>query len=268
MADMSQIITSRKSGPLKILAYGPEGMGKTRFAAFSTKPIFLCAENGLSAPDLQNCPAFPAPDNWDDCMAAVEWARTEKHEYRTFVIDSLDWIYQLAKTDVCLKMNMTIEKFEDFGRGEKYTFDYWVKLNAALDALQEERGMHVIAIAHSGTKVFQNPEGEDFVRYQLALADKASDRWKQWPDFLLFLSQEIFTKKGKDERKHKGEIGVHKIFTSRTAAYDAKSRILLPESIAYETVNPWRAFSAAVREATAPKPELATTTKTPKTEAA
>lgn len=262
MADMSKIVTARKTGPLKILAYGPEGVGKTRFAAFSSKPIFLCAEKGLTAPDLLDVPTFPAPDNWEDSLAAIEWARTAQHDYRTFVIDSADWLYRLAKADVCIKQSMTLEKFEDYGRGEKYTFEHWARLIEALDALQRDRGMHVVVLAHSSTKLFQSPSSEDFMRYQLALSDKASELWKQWPDFLLFMSQEIFSRKSKEARTHKGEIGNHQIFTSKTAAFDAKSRIRLPDTIPYETENPWRAFNAAVREATAPKPVAIATAST------
>lgn len=255
MADMTKIVTSRKSGPLKILAYGPEGVGKTRFAAFSTKPLFLCAEKGLSAPDLLDVPTFPAPESYDDCLAAIDVAKRTNHGHRTFVIDSLDWLYRLIRAEVCLQQKMTVEKFEEYGRGEKHTFDYWVRLIAALDDLQATTGMHVIAIAHSSTKLFQSPMSEaDFMRYQLALSEKASDLWKQWPDFLLFMSQEIFSRKTKEQRTAKGEIGGHHIFTTKTAAFDAKSRIPLPEAIPYETENPWRAFNAAVREAVAPKP--------------
>lgn len=268
MADMSKIVTERKNGPLKILAYGPEGVGKTRFGAFANRPIFLCAENGLSAPDLKSVPAFPAPENWADVMAAIEHLRTTEHGYKTLVVDSIDWLYQFAKSDVCIREKMSISQFEEYGRGEKFAFDYWIKLMRALDALQESRGMHVIALAHSSMKVFQNPQGEDFMRYQLALADKACERWKQWPDFLLFMSQEIFTKKTKDDKGSKGIIGDHQIFTSRTAAFDAKSRVRLPESIPYDTANPWSAFSGAVREAvTPPKQEASVDQSTNQTAA-
>ena len=248
MADMTKIVTERARGPLKILAYGPEGVGKTRFGAFSIKPIFLCAENGLSAPDLKGVPAFPAPDTWSDVLDAVKYLTTAQHDHKTLVVDSLDWLHQHARAAVCKRENMSPSQYEDYGRGEKHAFELWVQLMAALNELQEKRGMHVVMLAHSAMETFQNPQGEDFVRYQLALSKKAAERWKQWPDFLLFMSQEMFTKKSKDDKAAKGIIGDYRIFTTRSAAYDAKNRINLPTEIAYETANPWQPFIAAVKE--------------------
>jgi len=260
MADMTKIVTERSNGPLKILAYGPEGVGKTRFGAFSAKPIFLCAEKGLSAPDLKSTPAFPAPDGWADVLAAVEYLHTNEHSYKTLVIDSLDWLHQHVRAEVCRRENMSPSQYEDYGRGEKHAQELWIALARALDTLQERRSMHIIVLAHSSMETFQNPQGEDFVRYQLALSKKAAERWKQWPDFLLFLSQEMFTKKNKDDKSSKGIIGEHRIFTTRSAAYDAKNRIHLPEEIPYETENPWRPFAAAVREILAPSKQEPQTT--------
>jgi hypothetical protein len=257
MADMTKIVTERTRGPLKILAYGPEGVGKTRFGAFSIKPIFLCAENGLSAPDLRGVPSFPAPDSWSDAIDAIKYLTTAQHDHKTLVVDSLDWLHQHARAAVCKRENMSPSQYEDYGRGEKHAFELWVQLMAALAELQEKRGMHVIMLAHSSMETFQNPQGEDFVRYQLALSKKAAERWKQWPDFLLFMSQEMFTKKSKDDKSSKGIIGDYRIFTTRSAAFDAKNRINLPSEIAYETVNPWRPFIDAVKEvhqAAAPAP--------------
>lgn len=225
----------------------------TRFGAFSPKPIFLCAENGLSAPDLRDVASFPAPDSWADVLAAVEFLRASEHDFKTFVIDSLDWLHKLVKEDVCQSNGMTAAKFEDFGRGEKIAFDHWVKLMTALDELQATRGMHLIALAHSTLKNFPNPQGEDFMRYQLALTDKAADRWKQWPDYLLFMSQELFTKQKESGSKARGVIGEHMFYTTRAAAFDAKNRIGLAPEIPYTTDNPWRPFAAAVREITVPK---------------
>ena len=249
MADMTKIITERKGGPLKVVVYGPEGAGKSRFGAFSTKPIFLCSENGLSAPDLKDVPSFPAIDGWADVFGAIEHLKTADHGYRTLVIDSIDWLYQYVKSQVMGANRMTASDYDDYGRGDKFAFDEWVKLTNALDDLQSTKGMHVIVIAHSGQETFQNPQGDDFVRFQLALTKKAADRWKQWPDFLLFMSQEIFTKKTKSDKAFKGVVGEHRIYTSRTAAFDAKNRVNLPAEIAYDTANPFLPFAQAVKEA-------------------
>lgn len=252
MADMTKIQATRKNSPFKIVVYGPEGVGKTRFAAFSNKPIFLCAENGLSGPDLRDVPAFPAPENWADVLSAIKFLRETQHDYRTFVIDSLVWLADLIRAHVREKEKLSLSEYDSYGLGEKFALHYWKQLTAELDALQAASGMHVVAIAHSTPEVFRNPQGDDFARFQLALPNKAAERWKQWPDFVLYMSQEIFTKKSKDDKVVKGVVGGYRIYTARTAAFDAKNRINLPAEIEYETENPWRPFAQAVRDVLAP----------------
>jgi 5'-3' exonuclease len=269
MADMTKIVSERGSAALKILTYGTEGSGKTRFGACAPKPIFLCAENGLSAPDLRNIPSFPAPDSWDDAVAATEYLKTADHPYKTYVIDSLDWLYRHVKAFVCAREKMSPADYESYGRGDKFAFDLWVQFIDALDSLQAARGMHIIAIAHSTNETVANPLGEDYARFQLALPKKTAERWKQWPDYLLFMSQEMFTKKDKNDKVAKGIIGDHRIYTTRSAGFDAKNRINLPTEIPFETVNPWRPFADAVRQITAPpKAPQATNNTTTKQETA
>jgi hypothetical protein len=263
MADMSKIVSERSSTALKIVVYGTEGCGKTRFGAFSPKPIFLCAENGLSAPDLRSVPAFPAPDGWADVLAAVEYLRTAEHHYKTFVIDSLDWLHRHAKALVCEREKMSPSDYDSFGRGDKFAFELWVGFMAALDTLQEERGTHVIAIAHETNETMQNPLGEDFARYQLALPKKTAAQWKQWPDYLLFMAPEMFTKRGKDDKTAKGIMGDLRMYTQKSAGFDAKNRINLPAEIEYSTENPWRSFAQAVKQITQP-PKAPTENNAPK----
>ncbi len=253
MADMTKIVGERAGGPLRIIAYGTEGSGKTRFGAFSPKPIFLCAENGLSAPDLRTVAAFPVPDSWDDALAAVSHLKTADHPYKTFVIDSLDWLHKHAKAAVMAREKMSAADYDSYGRGDKFTFDLWVEFMDALDRMQEERGMHLIAIAHSTQVTVANPLGDDFARFQLALPKASAEKWKQWPDYLLLMTQELFTKKGKDDKVAKGIMGGHRFYTERSAAYDAKNRINLPPEIEYDTANPFRSFASAVRQITAPQ---------------
>lgn len=252
MADMTKIVIARPKVPLKILAYGPEGSGKTRFGAFSPKPIFLCAENGLSAPDLREIPTFPAPDSWADVLSAIDYLKNNDTGHKTLVIDSLDWLHTHARAAICEREKMTPSQYEDFGRGEKHAFELWVGLMRSIDELQEIRSMHVIALAHSGMELYQNPLGEDFARFQLALSKKAAERWKQWPDFLLFMSQEVFSKKSAGDKNAKGFMANHKIYTTRTAAFDAKNRINLPAEIEYSTENPFKPFRDAIATITAP----------------
>lgn len=244
---LSAVTRGRVKRPLKLLVYGPEGSGKSTLGSQAPDPIFLCAEDGTSQLDVAR---FPEPKSWPDVLAGVQELTTAEHSFKTLVIDSLDWLQPLMVKHVCEQQGITEDKYHAFGLGEKYALSNWKELIAALDELREKRGVHVVLIAHSSIVKFNNPEGEDFDRYQLALPNKAADLWKQWADVLLFLSWETLTKKG--ERNAKGLLGDRYLFPERTAAFDAKNRFGIREPIAIPDASAvWQAFSSAVKKAQA-----------------
>lgn len=246
---LDAVTKGRVKRPLKMVAYGPEGVGKSSFAAQAPDPIFLCAEDGTNELDVDR---FPEPKQWADLFDAVHTLRDSEHGYRTLVVDTLDWIQSMLQRHVIIDNSMTEEKYEAYGRGDKFAIKYWKEFQAALDDLRAVRGMHVVLLAHSHTKTFKNPEGDDFDRYQLALPALADALWKQWPDSLLFLSWETLTKKA-DNGKAKGIIGDRVIYTERTAAFDAKNRYGLPPALPFPPGGGWKAFADAVK-ASRPQP--------------
>lgn len=238
---LGAITRGKVKRPLKIVAYGSEGSGKSELGSQAPDPIFLCAEDGTSQLDVAR---FPEPRSWDDVLGAINELKGE-HSFKTIVVDSLDWIQPLLMKHICAKQNWEDAQYNDFGRGEKLALPAWKHLMAELDSLRETKGMHVVMIAHSMIADFKNPEGEDFQRYQLALPSKAAELWKQWSDLLLFVGWETLTKKG--DRSVKGVLGDRFIFTEKTAAWDAKNRYGLPPAIEYPRHNGWRALVDAVK---------------------
>ena len=97
--------------------------------------------------------------------------------------------------------------------------------------------MQVVLLGHSQVKIFKNPEGEDYDRYQLKVHHQAGGLLKEWCDAVLFANYETYAKGEKDSRgKLKGKAkgistGARLVHTVRTAAYDAKNRFGLPEEL-------------------------------------
>jgi hypothetical protein len=251
---LGAITRGKVKRPLKLIAYGSEGAGKSELGSQAPEPIFLCAEDGTSQLDVAR---FPEPKTWADVLAALVELKGE-HSFKTLVVDSIDWIQPLLKRHICEKQNWEDAQYDDFGRGEKLALPAWKALMVELDSLREHKGMHIVMLAHSMIADFKNPEGEDFQRYQLALPPKAAELWKQWSDVLLFVGWETLTKKG--DRSVKGVLGDRYLFTEKTAAWDAKNRYGLPPSILYPRHGGWRAFADAVK-ATQPTPTKTNNTK-------
>lgn len=215
--------------PDRILLNGTEGIGKTTFAASAPSPIFACSEDGTSQFDVAR---LPESHSLADFFDGIRMLRTAEHEFRTFVLDTVDWLEPLLWADVCSRNGW--KHVEDAGYGKGYTIvlDEWRKAIADLDRLREERGMGIILLGHTKIQNFSNPAGPDYSRFEMSVNKQAAALLKQWADSVLFACYEESVQKEKGELKAKGkETGARVIHTERRAAWDAKNRYGLPPCI-------------------------------------
>lgn len=230
--------------PLRVLLYGVEGVGKSTFAASAPNPIFIGAEDGTSELDVAR---FPQPQSWRDMFEALEELTRGQHDYKTVAVDTLDWLEPLCWAALVERARKpTITSIEDFGYGKGYTaaVDEWRLLLGAFERLRAQRGMHVIFLAHSWIKTFKNPEDEDYDRYEMKLNAKAGGLLREWCDTVLFARYETFTTKDDRTKRVRGvSNGARVMHTQRMAAWDAKNRHDLPETLPLD----WHAFEEAVR---------------------
>ena len=234
---LGAVVTGRRAQPMRVMLYGVEGVGKSSFAAGAPAPIFLGAEDGTSELDVHR---LPMAEEWQDVIDGVHVLQTEKHQYRTLVVDTVDWAEPLLWKFICKRDDKS--SIEDYGYGKGYVaaLDEWRFFLARLDGLRRV-GMHVILLAHSWIKPFANPEGDNYDRYELKLNNKAAGLLKEWADCVLFANYETFVKKN-DKKQVKGsDNGARFIYTERRAAYDAKNRYGLPPQLPLS----WDDFAAA-----------------------
>lgn len=237
---LSGVKKGRVVGPQRVLLYGVEGIGKSSFGASTPAPIFLETEDGTASMDIAR---FHRPREWTDVLTAIRELTLESHEYKTLVVDTVDWLEPLCWAHVCRVARK--DSIEDFGFGKGYiaALDAWRVFVAALEQLRARKQMHVILLAHSQCKLFKNPEGEDYDRYSLKIHEKAAGLLKEWCDAVLFANWRTYTRKADDKKKAKGiSDGTRVMFTERRAAFDAKNRAALP----FEMPLDWQAFFETV----------------------
>jgi len=111
MSMLDHVTTGPVRRPRRALIYGVQGVGKSTFGAMAEAPIFIQTEDGLSDID---CSRFPIAATYADVLAALGALYSEAHEYRTVVIDSLDWLERLIWADVCAKRG--VDSIEDILR--------------------------------------------------------------------------------------------------------------------------------------------------------
>ena len=252
---LGAITRGKVKKPHRIVGYGPEGIGKSSFAAGAPNPVFLPLEDGTNHLDVAR---LPRAETWREAREAVRLLATEKHEYQTLVIDTLDaleallWRHMVERDRFADEKQKTpLKDIEGYGYGKGYTkaLEDWRGLLKDLETLSA-KGMHVILLAHSWVKSFKNPAGEDYDRYELKLHQKAAGLIKEWAESVLFMNYETFAKKDERTKRVRGiDTGARLIFTERRAAYDAKHRGNLPESLPLS----WADFEAESAKEVDPK---------------
>lgn len=242
---LGNVVKGRIAKPVRVLLYGPPGIGKTTFAAAAPVPIFIGAEDGTSELDVER---FPQPGTWSDVLDALDELATASHSYQTVVLDTLDWLEPLCWQHVCTtnrdKQGKPYENIKDLGYGKGYAaaLDQWRILLKKLEELRDARSLSIVLLAHTTIRPFKNPEGDNYERYQLKLHHSASSLFREWPDAVLFAMYETYTH-AVDGGETKGiSTGARVMGTQRTAAYDAKNRYDLPDRVPLD----WPSFAESL----------------------
>ncbi len=251
------ILTGRIARPQKAVIFGPEGIGKSTLAAQFPAPVFLDTEGGTHHLDVAR---LPAPKTWADVVAAIAALATEAHDFKTLVIDTADWLEKLLVDHVCKAANKV--SIEDFGYGKGYVVlaEEFTKFLASLDPLLR-RGMHVLFLAHTKIVKFEQPDAAGaYDRYELKLSKQVGPLMKEWCDLLLFGN--YFTKVAENDSGRKRGVGgrERKLYTTHSAAWDAKNRHGFDEMLNFEFASIASAFGGSVptqpAQPVAPAPSL------------
>lgn len=215
--------------PARIMMIGVEGVGKSTAGAAMPNPIFVCGENGLVGDQFGDVNSFN-PSSWAEVIEFVDELAKNANGFQSIVIDTLDWLEPLLYQHVVAKANKKdIQNIEDFGYGRGYVLAQSEarQLLARLDRLNRN-GFGVLILAHSQIKTFNNPNGENFDRYEPKVNLKIGGLFREWCDCVLFAEFDMYTEK--DGQRYKAFGGQNRIVhTTHSSAWDAKNRYGLPE---------------------------------------
>ena len=227
--------------PRRAMMHGVQGVGKSTWGASSDRPVFLPTEDGLGG---IACDSFPLAKCTDDVFTSLAELYAQQHDYRTVVIDSLDWLERMIWDDVCAEFGVKyLEKADGgYGKGYSYTLPRWRRILNALDELRGQRGMAVILLAHTKSEKFQTPEDSAYDRFAPRLHKLASALIQEWCDEVLFATYSAIT----DPKKVKGQSPERVMRTCEGPTHIAKNRLNMPPELPLE----WAAYDYYAKLAT------------------
>lgn len=240
MSSLKESVTRQRPLPPKIVLYGTPGIGKSTFAASAPNPLFFNIEDGLGSIDVDQLKV----NDFYDFMGKLALFYKEDHDYKTLVIDSIDWLEGLIFEQVCdgqnaLNPHKKIKNIEDigYGKGYIYAIEHWERFLNALTQIRDHKQTNIILLAHNHIKRYDDPLRESYDRHSLKLHQKAAAIVMEWSDCLFFadkkvyiLKEEVGFKKQINRAKSDNERILH---TEESAAFLAKNRYSLPEEIPF-----------------------------------
>lgn len=244
------IINGKQSCALKVVVYGPEGIGKSTFAARFPRPLFIDTEGSTRHMDVSRT---EKPVSWVQLLEQVKCVRDDPALCSTLAIDTADWAEQLCIESICAAKKLS--GIEDMGYGKGYVY-LAEEFGRLLNLLEEvvARGVHVVLTAHAMMRKFEQPdELGAYDRWELKLQKKTAPLVKEWSDILLFANYKTLSVATDNTgKKFKAQGGKRVVYTSHHPCWDAKNRLGLPEELPldFDAIGPY--LFPAKPEAAAP----------------
>lgn len=230
-----QIIRGKIPGAKKVVVYGPEGIGKSTFAAHFPEPLFIDTEGSTKDMDVART---ESPTSWMMLMEQVRYVKNHPELCRTLVVDTADWAEMLCITQICDKNHKA--SIEEFGYGKGYVY-VQEEFGRLLNALEEvvKAGIHVVLTAHAKMRKFEQPdELGAYDRWEMKLTKQTAPMVKEWADMVLFANYKTFVinvdGQGVQKGKNKAQGGKRVMYTSHHSCWDAKNRYGLPDELPFE----------------------------------
>lgn len=227
----------------RIVIYGDAGTGKTTFGACAPAPVFLQTEDGLGNLDAT---AFPIATGFDEVMSALQSLYTEPHDFKTLVVDSLDWLEPLVWKQVCKTHNVPSIEALSYGKGYVEAQAVWRQFFDGITALRDARGMVIIMIAHSQVVRVEDPTMPAYDRHGLKLHKRAAALAEEFADVILYATVQtnmVTEESGfNNKRVRATTTGERVMHTVGQPAFLAKSRYSLPSPMPLA----WDAFAQAM----------------------
>ena len=222
---MLNITTGIIRRPVRMVIFGPEGIGKTSLSTHAPNPLLMDIEDGSTQLDVRRINNI---QSWEEAMAIIEEVTKTPGICETFVVDTVDRLEQLCIKYVCTKFKQSSLEAFPYGRGYNILGEEFTKFLAACDQVIAA-GINVIIVAHAKMRKFEQPdEMGSYDRWELKLTRQVSPLIKEWSDLLLFANyQTVIVTSENNTRKPTG--GKRVMYASHHPAWDAKNRFNLPD---------------------------------------
>jgi len=235
--------------PPVTMIHAEGGVGKTTFAASMPRPYFFDCEKSSLRLNVSRC----TPSSFVELYAALVAFLEEDHEYRTCVLDTLDWAEKLAIKRVFEQNDIT--SLDEISHGGAY-----VKLDGKILQLYEilnaihSKGIAICILSHNIIKPYVNPTGRNYDKIMFKTQREGTGKlFSEWAEVVGYLHIPVIVSEDRKDMK-----GFAKKTTTTTlqkvvlscapnAAYEAKNKFGIISDINIPPENGWNELEKAIK---------------------
>jgi len=170
------------------LIYGAPGVGKTTLGSKFPSPYFLATEDGTKAIESWRSDV----ESWADFLALTEALRTEPHDFRSVIVDTVDLLYPMCLQSVCDDLGVAHPSDAEWGKGWQTLRNRWTSGINRLRTSKRADGspMCIVFVSHESTSPIRIKRGRQLIetgRYHVssALSGKSREILHSSVDFIL-----------------------------------------------------------------------------------
>lgn len=238
--------------PPMIVVYGAAGTGKSTFASEASNPIFLDFEDStkyLSDANVLDVRRHEPEQRYDMTCTYLDAILNEQHDYKTLVIDTLDWMERsfidgFVKKVGAKSLYDPFNKQTDFGKGKKAITSEMQIVLEKIDKINKLKKMSIIILAHTKTKGVDDPVDGSYEQAQLGLQiDDVENMYLEKSDCVLYIKRQTIASKNEPS----GFIVKDPQFiTCSNLGTKSKQRLGLPPIIHLPKGQMWDAFISSI----------------------
>lgn len=219
-----------------VFQYGIEGIGKSSWAAGAPSPIFLGPEEGTYN---LNVSRFSNITSWDSAQSALNELIQEKHNYKTVVIDTVDWLELYLHKQIVGNSGKNINTVNGgYGAGRDEAKKQFVEMLDRLATIRD-KGINVLMLGHAEVETVNDPMlNSSYHKFQPKLDKRVSGVLREFCDDVLFATFKAYAKEQEKGMTKTFSDGVRVVYTEWRPAFYAKNRSGLPFEMALD----WKEF--------------------------
>ena len=238
-----------------LLVYGTAGICKTSLALEAPDPVYIQIAPERPPVGIETT-GFGEITSWDQLLQALEALNSDKNQFKTLVLDSLDALEPMIWRDVCVANQWASIEAPGYGKGYIVADTHWQQLIEICDFLRRERRMTIIWLALALAKDHEEPGSQPYKRYDLKLHKRAEGLTTQAADGVFFVNTKIVIKEadggfGKKAIHAEGG-GSRWLFADGRPAFVAKNRFNMPDAIMLPKGKAWAEIAKYMPTTTEP----------------